>query len=141
MMSDQEVMRLTGFKVLPSEDRVRQLLDKWITEGDLALGVWAAEELSTGAFVGWFMLKAVRTEEPEIGFMLPQNKWGLGFATEVSKALVDHAFATMNIQKIVATTNRENISSIGVLRKIGMVLSDAKDLEDGLLLFEVRSTR
>ena len=35
-------------------------------------------------------------------------------------SLVDHAFGHLRLRRIVATTNFENVGSIGVMRKLGM---------------------
>ena len=43
-----------------------------------------------------------------------------GYATEAARALIDFAFTDMNIKRIVATTEYDNIESQGVMRKLGM---------------------
>jgi len=43
-----------------------------------------------------------------------------GYATEAGQALITYAFTTLNVQRIIATTDFENAASIGVMRKLGM---------------------
>ena len=43
-----------------------------------------------------------------------------GYASEAARALVDYAFQHLNLKRVVATTNDDNIASIGVMRKLGM---------------------
>ena len=43
-----------------------------------------------------------------------------GYASEAAWALVDYAFQHLNLKRVVATTNDDNIASIGVMRKLGM---------------------
>ena len=43
-----------------------------------------------------------------------------GFASEAAQALVDYAFKTLNLKRIVATTSYDNSGSMGVMRKLGM---------------------
>ena len=43
-----------------------------------------------------------------------------GYATEAAQALVDYAFQHLSLKRIVATTNYNNLASIGVMRKLGM---------------------
>ena len=43
-----------------------------------------------------------------------------GYATEAASALVDYAFETLRLARILATTDYDNSASIGVMRKLGM---------------------
>jgi RimJ/RimL family protein N-acetyltransferase len=43
-----------------------------------------------------------------------------GYASEAVQALVDYAFQHLNLKRIVATTDYDNIGSIGVMRRLGM---------------------
>jgi RimJ/RimL family protein N-acetyltransferase len=43
-----------------------------------------------------------------------------GYATEAGRALIDHAFGRLKLDRIVATTTYDNVASIGVMQKLGM---------------------
>lgn len=43
-----------------------------------------------------------------------------GYASEAAHALVDYAFQELRLKRIVATTDYDNVGSIGVMRKLGM---------------------
>ncbi len=43
-----------------------------------------------------------------------------GYASEAARALIDYAFAHLNLKRIIATTAHANLASIGVMRKAGM---------------------
>lgn len=43
-----------------------------------------------------------------------------GYAHEAAQALVDYAFQKLSLKRIVATTDYDNLASIGVMRKLGM---------------------
>jgi ribosomal-protein-alanine N-acetyltransferase len=45
-----------------------------------------------------------------------------GYATEAAGAMIDYAFRTLRLSRIVATTDDENGASIGVMRRLGMHL-------------------
>jgi RimJ/RimL family protein N-acetyltransferase len=45
-----------------------------------------------------------------------------GYATEAGQALVDYAFRSLNLRRIVATTDFDNEGSIGVMRRLGMTI-------------------
>jgi ribosomal-protein-alanine N-acetyltransferase len=136
LMSDPKVMQYTGFRTIQSQDKIKASLDKWINDR----GVFCVEHRTSGEFIGWFMLKETNYKYPELGFMLPQQLWGKGFATEVAKALIDHGFKSLGYTKIIATTVADNSASIAVLKKIGMCESKievAKDPTYEILCYEI----
>jgi RimJ/RimL family protein N-acetyltransferase len=45
---------------------------------------------------------------------------GQGFATEAARALIDYAFETLHVGRIMAGTEYDNLASIGVMRRLGM---------------------
>jgi len=56
------------------------------------------------------------------GYNLLPNFWGLGYATEISRALVSYAFDELHAERIEALAMKSNIASCKVLEKSGMVL-------------------
>jgi len=59
---------------------------------------------------------------PEVGLywaVAPEHR-RLGIAAEAAAALIDHAFAELDLARVIATTERENAASIGVMRRLGM---------------------
>lgn len=70
-----------------------------------------------------------RLSVPPTGRYTPE--WGLfwgvdpahqrrGYATEAARAMIDYAFAEMNLARIVATTEYDNEASMAVMRRLGM---------------------
>ncbi len=45
-----------------------------------------------------------------------------GYAAEAAGALAAFAFETMNVDRLVATTEHDNAASIGVMRRLGMTI-------------------
>jgi RimJ/RimL family protein N-acetyltransferase len=89
------------------------------------LGVYSAELIQSGEFIGWFLLRPDKrdlenTNELELGYRLKKKFWGRGYATEVSLALVRKAFAELNAENVFATTLAQNLASRRVMEKIGM---------------------
>lgn len=69
--------------------------------------------------------------EPDDFFMQPE--FGLfwvtapehqrrGYAAEAAQALVDYGFTHMNLRRIIATTEYDNVGSQAVMRKLGMTI-------------------
>lgn len=55
----------------------------------------------------------------EIGYSVVRAFEGRGYATELVRALADHAFATGRVKRIVARTKRQNVASTKVLDLVG----------------------
>lgn len=56
----------------------------------------------------------------EIGWVFNKKYYGMGYASEAAAAVVDYAFITMKLHRIIATCQPENIGSYRVMEKIGM---------------------
>ena len=131
--SDPEVMRFTGpGRALPI-DTIKERLAVLLKEENGDFGVWAAELLGGGDFVGWFMLRKTNLDAPELGFMLVKRQWGKGLATEACRALLAYGFKKVGLEKIVAVTNPDNLASIKVLEKSGMVFKEKITLRSSKL--------
>lgn len=126
--ADPEVMRLlTGGRPTPREVVEHELLPALLQDYDrfAAFGRWAAIELATGEFVGWFALRPPeggKGDEVELGYRLRRSVWGRGYATEGSRALVDKAFADLGVERVYAETMAVNTASRRVLEKTGLRL-------------------
>lgn len=46
-----------------------------------------------------------------------------GYATEAAQALIDFAFQQLRVKRLIATTEYDNVASIGVMRKLGMTIA------------------
>lgn len=56
---------------------------------------------------------------PELGYWLGVDYWGLGFATEAARAVIDFAFEEFDIAQVVAGARVANPASRNVLEKCG----------------------
>lgn len=56
----------------------------------------------------------------EIGYILNQEYQGQGYATEAVKQIIKFAFETLELEKVAATCNRENIESEALMLRVGM---------------------
>lgn len=70
--------------------------------------------------------------EIELGYLLDENHWGMGYAIECSKAVLAYAFEYLGIKRIVASIDKLNVRSISVANKLGMTLE--KEIKDGYRL-------
>ena len=54
---------------------------------------------------------------------------GKGYATEAARALIEWAFTNLELARIVATTEDENVASQAVMRRLGMRVERNPDPE------------
>ncbi|MEU6320549.1 GNAT family N-acetyltransferase [Streptomyces sp. NPDC047009] len=86
-------------------------------------GYWAAEERTTGAFLGWFEFRPLDDLGPavvELGYRLNRTAWGRGYATEGSRALIDKGFTDLGVERVTANTMAVNDRSRRVMEKSGL---------------------
>ena len=86
-------------------------------------GFWAAIEKESGKFLGWFHFRpreGAPLGEPELGYRLVHSAWGHGYATEVSRALIDRGFGSSAVSRVVAETMAVHAASRRVMEKAGM---------------------
>jgi ribosomal-protein-alanine N-acetyltransferase len=63
---------------------------------------------------------------PEVGlfYAIAPAYQRQGYASEAARALVDFAFTRLRLKRIVATTTRDNVGSMGVMRRLGMRIDE-----------------
>jgi RimJ/RimL family protein N-acetyltransferase len=123
--SDPEVMRyITGGRPTPRELYVETFLPRWfaIYAAQPLLGYWASEHRPDRDFLGWFHLRDDRIEPGylELGYRLRRAAWGHGYATEGSRALLEHGFVRAGAERISARTLLGNRASQRVMEKCGL---------------------
>ena len=69
--------------------------------------------------IGMVAIDWRNTAAPELGYWLGVDYWGLGFATEAARAVIDFAFEEFDIAQVVAGARVANPASRNVLEKCG----------------------
>ena len=70
----------------------------------------------------------------EIGYRLGKEYWGKGYGTEIANLLINIGLVFFKGLPIIAFVNSQNVRSIKVLEKAGMVLKESLDFENELRL-------
>jgi RimJ/RimL family protein N-acetyltransferase len=60
---------------------------------------------------------------PQLGYWLAEPYWGKGFATEAGAAVLEHAFKTRDIERVVSGVFKDNPASLHVQKKLGFRLA------------------
>lgn len=119
--SSPQVMRFITPGRTQNREEARQDLEKRMATAADPLGYWITERKESRAFIGWMALKPLDNGPAiEIGYRFLEDYWGLGYATEGGQKILDYAFRTLKLEKVVAVAIEENRASTRVMEKIGM---------------------
>ena len=84
------------------------------------LGFWRVESRHDGTFYGLgALIRMPAGDDVELAYRLARAAWGKGIASEAGTALLDYAFRTLALPRVVAVTYPENRPSQRVLDKLG----------------------
>lgn len=81
------------------------------------------ERREDGTFLGWCGLQRWDPENrsANLGYVLAEQAWGQGYATEAAGAVLGWAFEEMNLNRVEAQADTRNDRSARVLEKLGFV--------------------
>ena len=104
-------------------------------------GLWAVEIPAVTPFAGYVGLsvpafQAHFTPCVEIGWRLAKLYWGMGYATEGARAVLNIGFDQLGLNEIVSFTVPANVRSRRVMEKIGMTYSPVDDFDHPALVEE-----
>jgi [ribosomal protein S5]-alanine N-acetyltransferase len=126
LYADPEVRRYFPDGTRTHEETRAEL--EWVIDvyyGRYGYGLWATVLKESGAFIGrcgllpWDI--GGRTEV-EVAYLLDKEQWGRGLATEAARAIRDHAFTTLPVDRLICLVDPGNAPSRKVAEKIGMTL-------------------
>ena len=127
--ADPEVMEF--FPSTLSRDASDSAVARWqLHIAEHGWGMWAAELLSTGQFIGFVGLQMTSERMPfdpcvEVGWRLARRYWGQGFASEAALAALRVGFEQLNLQEIVSAAPSINHRSRTVMERLGMQQTEA----------------
>ena len=76
---------------------------------------------SGGAPFGSVGLETHGAHHADMGYVIAREQWGQGFASEAAAAILRFGFGVLGLHRIQATCRPENLASVRVLEKIGMI--------------------
>lgn len=122
---DANVARYQEWDETFSAEDARALFDRLRGVAPGTPGAWfrfAIEKAADGALLGDCVLH-VREDDPrqaEIGFTLARGYQGRGYAAEAVGALLEYAFGTLGLHRVVAITDARNAAAARLLERMGM---------------------
>ena len=109
-----------------SIEETKSIIEPWIAEnewGNIKNYTFAIENNLNNDFIGLFGLKLgnEKYKRGEIWYKVHSDYWNKGIATEVLAKMIDYGFDELHLHRIQAGCAVENIGSIKILEKVGMI--------------------
>ena len=130
LCADPEVMRFIGTGVTLTRAEAWRSMAAMLGHWNLlGYGMFAVERRDTGRLVG----RAGFLDPPdwpgfELGWLLGREHWGLGFAREAARRLLDFAHADLGRDRVISLIRPGNERSIRVAESIGETLAGEVEL-------------
>ncbi|SNT16938.1 GNAT family N-acetyltransferase [Sphingopyxis indica] len=99
------------------EAHARAFLGGW-TEGNPSRFLMIQRTASAPRLIGCIGMDRMESGDVELGYWVARPYWGLGYATEAGRHMIDLA-RTLGIRRLVASHFTDNPASGAVLRKLG----------------------
>lgn len=101
-------------------------VEKWISDNsqeNIKRYTFVVELIEENKFIGLIGINLGKEHyrNAEVWFQYHFNFWNKGYATESLKKIIDFGFENLNLHRIEAGCAIENIGSITVLEKVGML--------------------
>jgi [ribosomal protein S5]-alanine N-acetyltransferase len=123
IQADPEVMRYfpSGSR---SIEQTRIDLERCILiQAEYGFSLWATIERESGLLIGRSGLLPQTLQdrrEVELAYMIARSHWGRGLATEAARAILDHGFRTLGLDRLVSIIHRDNLASRRVAENAGL---------------------
>jgi ribosomal-protein-alanine N-acetyltransferase len=125
LVNEPSWIRFIGDRGVRTDEDARAYLAK----GPIAMyerygfGLWMCEARATGEPLGICgLIKRETLDDVDIGFAFLPRHQGQGYAHESAQAVLDYGRQVLELDRIVAITSPDNVSSIRLLEKLGLKL-------------------
>ena len=134
LVNDENVMKMITGRALEYKE-AGERYEKLLAVNDFheSFGSFIVFEKESGKFIGFgkMILEKEKMKEAEVGYMLMPEYWGMGYAAEITKILLEKAENTGLLERVTGIIDPENKASKNVLLKNGFVSEKLCEI-DGL---------
>jgi len=121
-----EVDEYNALGIPENLEETKSIIKPWIEENQssrIKNYTFAIQQIKTKEFIGLFGFKlgSDKYKNAEVWYKIHTNFWNKGYATETLRAVIKFGFNTLGLHRIQAGCAVENIGSIKVLEKSGMI--------------------
>ncbi|MBI1403923.1 MAG: GNAT family N-acetyltransferase [Porphyrobacter sp.] len=97
--------------------------------------VWLRDAPTRVGRVGLFHVRAPAAPpllhgQREIGWTFAEAHWGRGYASEAARAVLDHAFGTLDLPEVWSQTSDSNRASTRMMQRLGFTRRSELDYHD-----------
>jgi RimJ/RimL family protein N-acetyltransferase len=120
LFTDPEVMKFVGDGVLswPAATALFQRVFGIYDRDDY--DVWAICLREDGEFIGSAEFKPrTGADDFEVVYALGKSHWGRGYASEVTRLILDYGFGALNLPQVTAAVDPDNVVAVHLLEKLG----------------------
>lgn len=104
--------------------------------------LFVVSHASTGACIGFIFVYAGDKREAHIGYLLGEDYWGQGLASEVLTGFISHTQTHENWSKLIGGVDRSNLASSKLLSKLGFIAQpgseNQSDNENNVIFYEYK---
>ncbi len=123
-LGSEQVMRfsLNGpYGLAKCEEFIRGCIEQYETKGYGLMAVTIRSHDTAIGYCGICDQQIDGVKEVEIGYRLHPDFWNRGIGSEVAKAVRDRAFEEFGFDRLISIIEPENLSSVRVAEKNGMI--------------------
>ena len=125
--AEPETVRYIGDGTTATLEEVEAVIPQWLERWELwGVGFFSLERRADGRVLGraGFLRWDPETwevggSETEIGWLIGQEHWGQGYATEAALALRDWALRERGLSRLISLIQHGNLRSVRVAEKLG----------------------
>jgi [ribosomal protein S5]-alanine N-acetyltransferase len=128
VFSDPEVMQFSDFGMQDLEWTKRWLEQMQSEYETVGYAKYAVLEKSSGEVIGYCGFGSLENT-PALGYRLRRSAWGFGYATEAAQGVLEWGFGQLRFCKVVAQVDPNNLASVRVAKRLGMVFEREVMLE------------
>ncbi|MEQ2464415.1 GNAT family N-acetyltransferase [Niallia hominis] len=121
--SNENVSKYVTWETHKSLSDTREFIEFVLTKYEnKKIAPWGIEYKENGKLIGTidFVSWQLKHNIAEIGYVLSQDYWGKGITTEAAKEVIKFGFENMDLVRIQARCDIENIGSARVMEKVSM---------------------
>ena len=130
LLSDKEAIKKCKWKEFESKEYFLEGVSKYKLKDNEY--IWTIWEKETNTPVGGISVHSQVDEKGEckIGYSIHPKHWGLGYATEALKLVLDYMLNEVGYDKIITDCLVENIASRRVMEKAGMTFDSKQVIQN-----------
>lgn len=135
--SDEDITRFMDIEPCKDMKEAEEIIQFHLDDIGCRWGLFTKEE---SQFIGTCGFHYFRENSDgvtaELGFDLAKSHWGKGYMREVMETVTEYGFSKMNLAKIDATVEPDNVRSLALMRRLGF--TQAEELQDNLVYFYIK---